>query len=223
VVPAAGNGTRFGAKAPKQYAPLLGKTVLEYTLAALCAHPEIVGVMLALAPNAAKPAQVVNGKPICSCVGGASRAESVLNALNMLREMGVHPNTLVAVHDAARPCLTQLDLTAVLRAAAQSPDGALLALPATDTIKQSGGAPGAAFVRTTLDRAAVWLAQTPQVFALGQLTAALSNTPTASDEAMAMEYAGFAPKLVPGRASNVKITHAADLALAAFYLTEQRK
>ena len=70
----------------------------------------------------------------------------------------------------------------------------------------------------TLDRSQIWTAQTPQVFRLGPLAQAIAKFPSATDESQAMEQAGFQPKLVAGRASNIKITVADDLALAAFYL-----
>lgn len=220
VVPAAGVGARFAgvaAKIPKQYLRIGGKTVLEHSLAVLCAHPKIAGVMLALDANDAHwpKITVLNNKPICVCVGGATRAESVLSALEMLLQMGVVAKTLVAVHDAARPCLHAADLGAVITAAMSDSVGALLAMPVRDTVKRSDAHFG---VLETLDRSQIWTAQTPQVFRLGPLAQAIAKFPSATDESQAMEQAGFQPKLVAGRASNIKITVADDLALAAFYL-----
>lgn len=221
VVPAAGIGSRFAAKAakqyPKQYLKIGGKTVLEHSLAVLCAHPKIAGVMLALDAKDAHWPKITElaGKPICVCVGGATRAESVLNALEMMLQMGVAAKTLVAVHDAARPCLRAEDLAAVLSAAIADQIGALLAMPVRDTVKRSDAHFG---VLETLDRSQIWTAQTPQVFRLGPLAQAIAKFPSATDESQAMEQAGLHPKLVAGRASNIKITVTDDLALAAFYL-----
>ena len=217
-------GSRFigvGAKTfkqyPKQYLRIGNKTVLEHSLAVLCAHPKIAGVMLALDANDTywpKLAEL-NGKPICVCIGGQTRAESVQSALEMLLQMGVAAKTLVAVHDAARPCLRDADLDAVLAAAINDAVGAVLAMPVRDTVKRSDTG---LRVLETLDRSEVWAAQTPQVFRLGPLARAIAQFPSATDESQAMEQSGLTPKLVMGRASNLKITVADDLALAAFYL-----
>ncbi len=220
VVPAAGVGSRFtsaAAKTPKQYLRIGKKTVLEHSLAVLCAHPKIVGIMLALDANDAYWPKIseLNGKPICVCSGGQTRAESVRSALEMLLQMGVAAKNLVAVHDAARPCLHARDLDAVLSAAIGDDIGALLAMPVRDTVKRSDAG---LRVRETLDRSQIWTAQTPQVFRLGPLARAIANFPAATDEAQAMEQSGLTPKLVAGRASNIKITVADDLALAAYYL-----
>ncbi len=220
VVPAAGIGSRFSstaAKTPKQYLRIGEKTVLEHSLAVLCAHPKIAGVMLALDANDVhwQKLSELNGKPICVCAGGQTRAESVMSALEMLLQMGVSAKTLVAVHDAARPCLHMNDLDAVLSAASTDAVGALLAMPLRDTVKRSDAN---LRVLQTLDRSEIWAAQTPQVFRLGPLANAIAQFPSATDEGQAMEQSGLTPKLVAGRASNIKITVADDLALAAFYL-----
>jgi 2-C-methyl-D-erythritol 4-phosphate cytidylyltransferase len=222
VVPAAGRGSRFGAEIPKQYAEIAGSTVLWHSLNSLLRHPQIAGVMVALdAADSYWPMLDVNAlaathdKAIHHCIGGATRAQSVCNALQALIALGVDRHNLVAVHDAARPCLSQPELDAVLTAANHDPHGAILAMPARDTIKL---ADAALRVSQTLDRNAIWYAQTPQVFRLQALSDALRQAPDATDEAQAMERAGAKPILVPGRSSNLKITVAEDLALAAFYL-----
>jgi 2-C-methyl-D-erythritol 4-phosphate cytidylyltransferase len=217
IVPAAGIGMRVGGKTPKQYLKIGEKTMIEHSLAVLCAHPKIAGVMVALdAADTHWPhLREVNEKPVCVCVGGATRAASVANALDMLLQMGVSSDTFVAVHDAARPCLQLKDLTAVLNAALCDEVGALLAVPVVDTIKRVDAQ---LRVHETLDRGAIWCAQTPQVFRIGPLNEALTRNPTATDEAQAMELAGWVPKLVPGSVRNLKITRADDFALAAFYL-----
>ena len=220
VVPAAGVGLRFSnaaVKTPKQYLRIGEKTVLEHSLSVLCAHRQIAGVMLALDANDVhwRKTPELNGKPICVCTGGQTRAESVKNALEMLLQMGVSTKSLVAVHDAARPCLSADDLEAVLSAASTDAIGALLAMPVRDTVKRSDAN---LHVLETLDRSEIWAAQTPQVFRLGPLANAIAQYPSATDESQAMEQSGLMPKLVAGRASNIKITVADDLALAAFYL-----
>ncbi len=224
VVPAAGVGSRFhagttkaAAQCPKQYLRIGGKSVLELSLAVLCAHPKVAGVMLALDANDAYWPKLteLNGKPICVCTGGQTRAQSVQSALEMLLQMGVSVKTLVAVHDAARPCLRAAELDAVLSAAISDTIGAILAIPVRDTVKRYDAHMQ---VLETLDRSQIWAAQTPQVFRLGALAHAIAQFPSATDESQAMEQSGLTPKLVAGRASNIKITLADDLALAAFYL-----
>ena len=219
VVPAAGVGSRFisAEKTPKQYLSIGGKTVLEHSLSVLCANSNIAGVMLALDATDAYWPKIseLHGKPICVCTGGATRAESVRNALEMLLQMGVAAKTLVAVHDAARPCLRAADLAAVISAAFNDAVGAVLAMPVRDTVKRCDAQ---SRVIDTLDRSQIWAAQTPQIFRLGPLAQAIAQFPAATDESQAMEHAGLLPQLVAASASNIKITVPDDLALAAFDL-----
>ena len=153
--------------------------------------------------------------------GGAERCHSVLNGLEALRQ---HADLTdwVLVHDAARPCLAVADLDRLMNELADDPVGGLLAAPVRDTLKQ---ADSAGRVATTVDRSRLWHALTPQMFRLGRLrdalNAALARGLLVTDEAGAMEAAGFAPRLIEGRADNVKITRPEDLALAEFYLAHR--
>ncbi|MFO7639733.1 MAG: 2-C-methyl-D-erythritol 4-phosphate cytidylyltransferase, partial [Candidatus Competibacteraceae bacterium] len=132
------------------------------------------------------------------------------------------PDDWVLVHDAARPCLCTEDLDRLLAELDHDPVGGLLAVPVRDTLKQANAA---GRVATTVDRSRLWHALTPQMFHLkplrDALRDALSRGLPVTDEAAAMEAAGFAPRLVEGRADNVKITRPEDLALAEFYLTRR--
>jgi 2-C-methyl-D-erythritol 4-phosphate cytidylyltransferase len=132
------------------------------------------------------------------------------------------PDDWVLVHDAARPCLSTEDLDRLLAELDSDPVGGLLAIPVRDTLKQTDAA---GRVATTVDRARIWHALTPQMFRLGLLRDALRDALArglpVTDEAAAMEAAGFAPRLIEGRADNVKITRPEDLALAEFYLTRR--
>ena len=103
----------------------------------------------------------------------------------------------------------------MLNAAEKDRNGAILAVPTVDTLKRSSADRR---VLETLNRSEIWAAQTPQVFRLGALRAALAQAPSVTDEAQAMEGAGMPAVLVRGHASNIKITVADDLALAEFYL-----
>lgn len=223
VIPAAGRGTRFGGEVPKQYLEAAGKPLIAHALGALLSHPQIDGAMVALSTDDTRwPGwSTLHGKPLMRCVGGGERADSVLAALRALPpELG--EDTLVLVHDAARPNLRAEDLDHLIRAATLHADGALLGAPVRDTLKR---ADADVRITATEPRAALWRAFTPQAFRRGALTQALAHAAAdgviVTDEAMAMERTGARPKLVEGREDNLKVTTPADLALAD-YLLRQR-
>ncbi|MFO1421245.1 MAG: 2-C-methyl-D-erythritol 4-phosphate cytidylyltransferase [Candidatus Competibacteraceae bacterium] len=222
LVPAAGVGKRMGSTVPKQYLPLAGRPVIAHALATLLDHPRIAGVVVAIGAEdewwLTVAAELSTTKPLRVVIGGAERCHSVLNGLEALREWAT-PRDWVLVHDAARPCLTAGDVDRLLELD-DDPVGGLLAVPARDTLKQVDDA---GRVAATVDRSRLWHALTPQMFRLEMLRealrAALARGLLVTDEAAAMEAAGFAPRLVEGRADNLKITRPEDLALAEFYLT----
>ena len=222
VVPAAGAGKRMGSATPKQYLPLLGRPIIAHTLMALLQHPRIDGALVVVDPEddrwPAVAAELETAKPLLHAVGGAERCHSVSNGLDALRDRAA-PSDWVLVHDAARPCLTAEDLDRLLAGLADDPVGGLLATPVRDTLKW---ADLAGRVAMTVDRSRLWHALTPQMFRLDPLRAALRSALArgllVTDEAAAMEAAGFAPRLVEGRADNIKITRPEDLALAEFFL-----
>ena len=223
IVPAAGAGRRMGSAIPKQYLPLAGQPVIAHTLDTLLRHPRLAGVVVAISAGDEWWPEVAAGrvadKPLLVVTGGAERGHSVLNGLEALREQA-HPEDWVLVHDAARPCLSGADLDRLLMELADDPVGGLLAVPVQDTLKQ---ADATGRVAATVDRSQLWRALTPQMFRLGLLRDALRDALArglhVTDEAAAMEAAGFAPRLIEGRADNLKITRPEDLALAEFYLT----
>lgn len=224
IVPAAGSGTRFGGELPKQYRPLAGQPLIVQTLQRLLAHPQIEGAMLALASDDAHWTRLAPrfDKPVMTCVGGEQRADSVLAALRALPD-SVADDDLVLVHDAARPCIRVSDLDRVIGAAKSDVVGALLALPLRDTLKC---ADAQARVLSTQPREQLWRAQTAQVFRRRALMDALEQARAAgveaTDEAMALERIGLRPLLVEGSEDNIKVTVAADLALAERILAAQR-
>jgi 2-C-methyl-D-erythritol 4-phosphate cytidylyltransferase / 2-C-methyl-D-erythritol 2,4-cyclodiphosphate synthase len=246
IVPAAGRGARFAEStegssstqvsptqgpptqvsptqgpAPKQYAALLGATVLEWSLRALMAEPRVHAVVVALAaddahwPGIAK--RLANPK-LRTTNGGANRQDSVANGLDALAEHAAADDWIL-VHDAARPCLSAADLGALLDAVGveNAVDGAVLAAPIVDTVKRDLGDHVA-----TVDRRGLWRALTPQVFAFAQLRHALKEAKLAgvevTDEAQAVERMGLRPALVQGSPFNVKVTRLEDLATAAHIL-----
>jgi len=226
IVPAAGIGQRMAAGLPKQYLPIHGEPMLLHTLRALAAHPAVVGIQLALAEDDTHWAKVEAAAreslpvELRCCEGGASRAESVSAALRALPE-NVAGEDWILVHDAARPCLALDDLDRLVFALLQEADGAILAAPMADTVKQS--CDGGDRIIATLPRETLWRALTPQAARRSQLSQALLDAAVAgaaiTDEASALEFAGLKPRLVAGRSENIKVTEPTDLRLAAMLLS----
>ncbi len=217
IVPAAGIGSRMGADCPKQYLTLAGKTILEHTLGCLLSHPAIARVMVALAPHDEwfEQLAVAADPRILRVEGGIERAYSVLNALHVAQ------GKWVLVHDAARPCLCHGDLDKLI-ATAMACDGAILGSRVRDTMKRTDGAGN---IVATVEREQLWHALTPQMFPAGTLKRALEEGlalgALITDEASAMERAGFTVKMVEGRADNIKVTRPEDLSLAELFLQQQ--
>jgi len=223
VIPAAGSGRRFGGPTPKQYLQAAGKPLIEHALSALLSHPRIAGAMVALSADDERwPGWTeLCGKPVLRCVGGGERADSVLAALRALPAQ-VGDRALVLVHDAARPNLRGDDIDRLIAAAESGADGAILGAPVRDTLKRAE----AGRIARTEPRDGLWRAFTPQAFARGALTAALSDAAArgviVTDEASAMERVGAKPMLVEGREDNLKVTTPADLVLAESLLRAGR-
>jgi 2-C-methyl-D-erythritol 4-phosphate cytidylyltransferase len=215
LVLAAGRGERLGHALPKGLVPLAGRPLLLHALAALAAVDEVEGLIpvvpgdardrfeqaLAAAPGLAKLAPAV--------VGGRERQDSVRAGL------AARPATaeLVAVHDAARPCVRADAVRRVIEAA-RATGAAILATPARDTIKRDV----AGWVVETPPRAECWAAQTPQVFRVEILREALAKAESdgrlGTDDAQLVEALGVRVCVVPGDADNLKITTPEDLAIA---------
>jgi 2-C-methyl-D-erythritol 4-phosphate cytidylyltransferase / 2-C-methyl-D-erythritol 2,4-cyclodiphosphate synthase len=151
-------------------------------------------------------------------VGGDSRASTVRKGLQALSQLGVADTTTVWVHDAARPAISQALLRDLAQALHAAPAGALLATPVADTLKRSISHNTAHnTVDTTQSRDGLWQAQTPQCFPLAALKSALDAAQAqglvVTDEASAMEAAGFNPAMVLGSSHNFKVTQPQDAAL----------
>lgn len=223
VVPAAGRGTRFGAALPKQYLMAGDQPLIAHTLAALLQHPSVQGVMVAIAEGDADwPGwHTFAGKPVLTCVGGATRAASVLAALRALSGQ-VQDEDFVLVHDAARPNLGQHDLQQLLARGCAHAVGAILAAPVRDTLKRASED---GCIDATEPRQRLWRALTPQLFRRLPLAQALESAAAAdievTDEAMAMELRGLRPLLVEGSEDNFKVTTQADLTRFEFELARR--
>lgn len=221
VIPAAGIGRRMQSEYPKQYLQLGHQTVLEWTVQALCQDPRISHIYIATSSDDPyfSAQQFKVKQPIVRVQGGATRAASVAAGVAAAVADGF---SWVAVHDAARPCLTAAELTAVLDAALNDPVGALLALPVADTLKRSE-----AYQRSSgsVSREQLWQAQTPQVFPAAELQRGWqllgTEHPDLTDEASVMEALGLQPQLVVGRRSNIKITQPGDEAIARLIVLEK--
>ena len=215
IVPAAGSGQRMAGLLPKQYLPLAGRTVLEWSLAPFLARPEFHSIVVALAEGDARwsALPLSHDKRILAVTGGAERADSVKAGLMAIAEHA-HVQDWVLVHDAARPCLASSDLDRLLVTLADDPVGGLLAAPVPDTLKRAG-ADGR--VDVTVSRSQLWRALTPQMFRYGVLRQALEQSgggAQVTDESSAVEALGLKPLLVAGRSDNLKITVAEDVAVA---------
>ncbi|WP_153116866.1 2-C-methyl-D-erythritol 4-phosphate cytidylyltransferase [Rhodocyclus tenuis] len=223
IVPAAGSGSRFGAEMPKQYLPLAGRPLIHHTLAALCQCPLIERVWVVLSPGDSYWPRwdwtVLGPKLETVYCGGATRAESVSNGL-VAAQTAAADDDWALVHDAARPCISQAMLRSLCNELADDPVGGLLAAPVADTLKRADAGQR---VLATEPRDGLWQAQTPQMFRYGLLRRALSACPQVTDEAGAVEAAGYQPRLVRADASNLKVTFPADLALAEAILKSRRE
>lgn len=224
VLPSAGGGARMGMGRPKQYLPVRGRAMLEWSIAPFLDAGWIDGVVLALARGDGEFARlpIARHPKIFTVTGGVARADSVLAGLQAVaeRSAALEAPVFVLVHEAARPCLTVEDVEE-LRDESSDEHGGLLALPLTEALKteereRSGG---------SLNGTGLWRAQSPQMFRLdllrGALEQALARGQAPADEAAAMEQAGYKPLLVRGRASNLKISYPEDLPLAEFWLSRQ--
>ena len=228
LIPAAGQSVRFGGTTLKQYAHLLGKPVIAHSIDALMTHAAVSAVTVALAADDGIFGDLIQPQypRVDTVSGGAFRAQTVLNGLLHIRRHDAACNW-VLVHDAARPCLDPQSLDRLLQQGLQSEAGALLAMPVGDTLKRVENMR----VERTVDREGLWAAQTPQLFPLQELLDSLQaavrfgtrSAQPPTDEAAAMERAGFHPLLVRGSAGNVKITAPEDLLLAECILRAVRR
>ncbi len=223
VIPAAGTGARMQSEVPKQYLEVAGATVLEHSLNALLGCDFIESVVVVVNPvelNTARLPGLADSRVLLA-EGGAQRSDSVLAGLRALEPLA-SPGDWVLVHDAARPCVSREDITALVRQVVAEGIGGILAQRVVDTVKRSGAD---ALVVETLARDALWCAQTPQMFRLDLLLEALQSAKSKglaiTDESSAMELAGQRVQLIPGSSCNLKITVPQDLELAAFYLARQ--
>lgn len=223
IVPAAGVGLRMATDRPKQYLSLCGRPVLRHTLEKLHAIDEIDSILVMI--RSGDPwfsAELVEGlERVAVVAGGAERCDSVRLGLEAM-QADARDGDWILVHDAVRPCVTQADIRALLETLCDDPVGGLLASPVRETLKRVDLT---GHVMATVDRSGIWAAATPQLFRYDLLLNALRSAVEAglamTDEAAAVEWAGYRPRIVEGSPDNLKITHPADLALAERILDMQ--
>ncbi len=200
IVPAGGSGERLGADRPKAFVVCAGRPLIEWSLDVLGSVCERVVV--------AAPAGYDDGPD--RVTGGESRSASVRNALAAAPEA-----TVAVVHDAARPLVTRDLVERCLAALEPGVDGAIAAVPMTDTVKEAATDHR---VLRTLDRSSLWSIQTPQVFRADVLRQALERDAAAlaaaTDDAALVEEAGGVVRVVEAFPENIKITRESDLRIA---------
>ena len=204
IIPAAGSGERFGEE--KQFKLLAGRPLFFHTLK-LFLQSDYIDEIIVAVPSAnvdSTHRDVLSmsvGKPVKVVAGGTRRQDSVKNGI----DVSDLDSTLVCIHDAARPFVTE-DLIQRSIAACEFADGTVVGIPSKDTVKFSENG----LVKETLDREKIWLAQTPQCFHKNKLIQALyyaeTENLTGTDESALMEAMGFSIKLVDGDSNNFKIT-----------------
>ena len=222
ILPAAGASSRYGGPRSKLLEPLADRPVIAHSVSVFLARKDVAQVILATRADTdlladASLAPIVEDPRVRVCVGGPSRAESVQNALQV-----VHPSVeWVAVHDAARPLVSQPLIDRTLAAAVEH-GCAVPAMPVALTIKQARG-PLPARAERTVPRQELWAMQTPQIMRRTDLADALARCPLPleqiTDDAQLIELSGKPVWLVTGEEQNLKITTKMDLRLAELFLS----
>jgi 2-C-methyl-D-erythritol 4-phosphate cytidylyltransferase len=232
LIPAAGVGTRAGQATPKQYLPIAGVPMIVHTLRAFMRVAAIESVAVVVAPDdrlfetialdAGDAARITTIH-----AGGPSRDATVANGLDALRDR-IGDDDWVLVHDAARCGITSASIERLIACVCDHEVGGLLAVPLDDTVKREAPASGRGApitVAQTVDRRGLWRAQTPQMFRYAMLrdalAAARSRGFAVTDEASAIEAAGHRALLIPGAATNFKVTTADDLAMMDLLLRDR--
>lgn len=215
ILAAAGSGERLGGDRPKAFARLGDLPLLGESLRRLDACDRIDAIVVAVPSGWEEPAillaeELGAGKVSASISGGASRTETVRNALAEVPTDAA----VILVHDAARPVLPADVVERVLTSLSEGWDGAVPALPVPDTVKRVRGDQ----VIETLNRTELVAVQTPQAFVASVLREAMAGPGDASDCASLVEARGGRVRIVPGDRRLLKVTTSDDLALVSAWL-----
>lgn len=208
IVVAAGTGSRMGGSSPKQYLQIQGRSMLDLSVSAILEEPRINKLVIVISPAdiVGQRLKFEDPRVEVARVGGNTRSDSVRNGLAFCASS---KDDWVLVHDAARPCLLTSDVSKLIDHCLENNRGAILAVPVNDTLKK---AKDGNEIDKTVPRDDLWRAQTPQCFKYGELLKALNNpNEKPTDEASAMEKAGYPVDIVEGSSTNIKVTRPMDL------------
>lgn len=220
IIPGAGAGIRMGGRTPKQFRPLNGIPLLVRTLRPFEKSPHIETIVLVVPPGSLTKTRLLCEKHGISKAewfveGGATRQESVANALRALEPLR---RRIVLVHDAVRPFVRTTEISAVIRACAKN-KAAVPAVVPKETVRQQGNR---GLYGNTIDRESVLLVQTPQAFREDILRKAFQSAKEcgfqATDEAGLVERIGIRARIVKGSYDNIKVTTPEDFELARIIL-----
>ena len=212
IIVAAGRGTRAGSALPKQWHPLLGRRVIDWTLDAFRTHPDIGKICVVLHPDDIETADL---NDVLLSTGGATRGASVKNGLDALAS---YAPDHVLIHDAARATISDAVISDVIRVLATH-DAAAPALPVTDALWTGENG----LVTGTRDRSGLFRAQTPQGFAFNKiLSAHQTNSAPAADDVEIARRAGMDVAITQGCESNLKVTYPEDFARAEAILRSRQ-
>lgn len=223
ILPAAGQSTRFGTKYGKKvFATLLEQPVWAHSALRFAERVDVTQILLVISPEDRSYVELEFAAQLASLQvqlidGGTERYDSIANALSQVNDS----IDFIAVHDAARPCISAESIDEVFQAAATH-QAAMLAYPVSGTLKRVSEEMA---VTETVSRLGIWEAQTPQAFSkeiLEQAYAARQNL-AATDDAQLVENIGKPVKIVKGSPWNLKITSPEDLLIAKIALTEMMK
>ena len=217
LIPAAGSGKRFGGKKPKQFTELDGRAVFMRTIEAFSDRDDVAKIVIAIPEDEQEMYEIKWGAKLAfynvhTILGGEERYQTVQNLLDKVKDQDFD---LIAIHDAARPCVSQKLITDVFAAAAEY-GAAIPACKLVGTIKKSDADQN---IEQTIDRSELWEAQTPQTFKPEIIYKAYENLDDAgkqiTDDAQLVELSGHKVKLVESDPSNIKITHGIDMSFAS--------
>ena len=224
VIPAAGIGKRMGVDIPKQYITVCDKAIIEHTVEKFTSRNDLQGILVALSNSDQHwpTLELSKNNKITTVTGGEERYKSVYNALCSLKNKA-DDDDWILVHDAVRPCITTSEIDQFIADLDHlNGIGGILALPCFETMKKANTNHE---IEETIDRKFIWHAQTPQMFRYKKLFLAIEKIMNENifitDEAMAMELAGYKPILIQGTHSNIKITDQNDLKYLESFLRQE--
>lgn len=212
---AGGTGSRMGLSFPKQYLRVGGKEIALYSFELFDAHPDVSEIVVVCKPEF-QNIFLKGDKPLYFALPGLRRQDSTYNGLQALKE----PETLICVHDAARPCLTLELLNKIFKEASKT-KAAVLGVPATSTLKEVDAE---GFMVKTIERSKVWAIQTPQVVDQDLLKRGfqkvLGENLEVTDESSILGYLNYPVKVVQSSSRNLKLTEPSDLKIIETFLFE---